>query len=534
MGNFVKIKLIGRLALAATVCGLLAGCTSVPSHNDAWLSFKYETRGPGCGVYNFPATASAATPVTTSAACPGLSDFTEAQNYYTDIGAPATLTQWKAAYGFPVTGYPPARGLYGNYRDLRIGRDMDCVQTGNQIACYVSNYGPPPQDCGNAIDGSTLCGWPILEQAVEGAITAIQTPPPPAQITSFAAGCSLHGSLCNVTFQAVNSFTAGQGVQINGLSVGTFLNGQTSTVLSTGLSSTQFEAQVTGRDANNTKGTTDSGTATYFNANLIATVAMVYNGNPNTSTTSPPNNVTFYVYDNNGNLLPYAILDDEGEKSVPRMCMGCHGGNYTPHTSTSVATVTGASFLPFDVPSFYYSTLFPSLGMDNQQEAFRLLNLMVKSTNGGSNPQTANQQAINDFINGMYCPDPNSGGVQASCTTPVENSGSLASDSYIPSGWFGSSANQKVYSEVIKPYCRMCHMAQTFTFTTPDQFTTFAAPLVCTQNDMPHAEVPFGGPADTNPASKNPFLNGNDTSVFWLNTIAQNDVKTATSKQNCQ
>ncbi|MGH9723598.1 MAG: hypothetical protein ACRD41_00895 [Candidatus Acidiferrales bacterium] len=537
----MHMKIIARLALAATVCTLLAGCTSVPSHNDAWLSFKYETKGPGCGAYNFPPPGQQSTynsfgPTVTSAACPGLSDFTEAQNYYTDIGAPATLTQWKATYGFPAIGYPPARGLYGNYRDLRIGRDMDCVQNGQQVACYVSNYGLPPQDCSTDYNDVALCYWPSLEPAVEGAFTAIQTPPPPAQITSFSVACGRGAILtCTTTFQAVNSFSAGLGVQINNLSVSTYPSGQTLTVISTGLSNTQFEAVgPRGPVDGSSSATAATGTATYFNNNLIATVAMVYNGNLNTSTTNPPNNITFYVYDNNGNLLPYAILDDEGEKSVPRMCMGCHGGNYTPHSSTSVATVTGASFLPFDVPSFYYSTLFPSLGMDQQQEAFRMLNLMVKSTNGGSQPQTVNQQAIVDFINGLYCPDPNNGGVLAGCTTPVENSGSTAIDTYIPSGWIGSSANQKVYSEVIKPYCRMCHMAQTFTFTTPDQFTAFAAPLVCTQKDMPHAEVPFGGPADTNPASKNPFLSSNDTSVFWLNTVAQNDVKTATSATSCQ
>jgi hypothetical protein len=531
MENLVKIKLIGRLLLAASVCALLAGCTSVPSHNDAWLSFKYETQGPGCGAYNFPA--SATTPLTNSAACPGLSDFTEAQNYYTDIGAPATLTQWKAAYGFPATGYPPARGLYGNYRDLRIGRDMDCVQTGQQIACYVSNYGPPPQDCFNSTY-ATSCNWPNLEMAVEGAITATPTPPPPAQITSFSASCDNAASSCTVTFQAVNNFTAGQGVKIGGLSVAKYPNGQSLNVISTGLSNSQFEAVGLGKEFDDSPNTAATGIATYFNGNLIATVAMVYNGNPNTSTTNPSNNVTFYVYDNNGNLLPYAILDDEGEKSVPRMCMGCHGGNYTPHSSASVAAVTGASFLPFDVPSFYYSTAFPSLGVDKQQEGFRLLNLMVKTANGGSQPQTANQQAINDFINGIYCPDPNNGGVLANCTTPVENSGSTASDTYVPSGWFGSSANQKVYSEVIKPYCRMCHMAQTFTFTTPDQFTAFAAPLACIQNDMPHAEVPFGGPPGSSPDTANPFLNNNDTSVFWLDTVAQNDLKTATGTTNCQ
>ena len=467
-----------------------------------------------------------------------MSNFPEAQNYYNDINAPATLTQWKSTFGFPPSGsFPPARGLYANYRDLRFGRDMNCVQTPNsqQIACYVTNYGPAPS-CANGTDAE--CSWPILEQAVDGAITADPIPPPPAQIYGFSIiNNSNANPACAATFYAVNSFTAGQTVQISGLSVGTYFNGKSLIVLPTGLFKSQFETACPGSlpDALNE----DSGTATYFNSNLIATVAMVYNGTPNNSSTLPPNNITFYVYDLNGNLSPSATLDDEGPKSVPRMCMACHGGRYTPHSGTSAATVKGASFLPFDVLSFYYSSAFnKQYGVNPQQEAFRMLNLLVKTANGGNQPQNPNETAIVDFINGMYCPDPNNGGVLSNCSTPVENSGSTASDVYFPSNWIGS-ANQKLYSDVVKPYCRMCHLAQPVTFFQATDFSPLFVPsLLCTQNDMPHAEVPFGGPAETNgPYNENynnPFITNNDVSVFWLDSVAQNQAQTALGRSSCQ
>jgi len=403
----------------------------------------------------------------------------------------------------------------------------------------VTNYGPAPS-CANGTDAA--CSWPILEQAVEGAITATPTPPPPAQIYGFSIiNNSNANPVCAATFYAVNSFTAGQTVQISGLSVGTYFNGKPLIVLSTGLFKSQFETACPGSlpDALNE----DSGTATYFNSNLIATVAMVYSGTSNNSNNPPANNITFYVYDLNGNLSTSATLDDEGPKSVPRMCMACHGGRYTAHSGTSIATVTGASFLPFDVLSFYYSSAFnKQYGVIPQQEAFRMLNLLVKTTNGGNQPQTGNQTAIVDFINGMYCPDANNGGVLSNCATPVENSGSTASDVYFPIGWSG---NRTLYSDVIKSYCRMCHFAQPVTFFQSTDFSPLFVPsLLCTQKDMPHAEVPFGGPAATYSSeikngttvgtTNNTFLNNSDVSVFWLDSVAQNQAQKALGLSSCQ
>lgn len=73
-----------------------------------------------------------------------------------------------------------------------------------------------------------------------------------APITSFSIASNV------VTFQAANNFVAGEKVQISGLTTGTYLNGQTLTVLSTGLSGTQFQCTFTHADV---VSTTDSGTA---------------------------------------------------------------------------------------------------------------------------------------------------------------------------------------------------------------------------------------------------------------------------------
>lgn len=74
-----------------------------------------------------------------------------------------------------------------------------------------------------------------------------------ATITNFQIATNL------VTFTAVNAFTAGDVVTISGLGVGTYLNGQTLTILALGLSGTQFQAVF---NHANVGSTADSGLAT--------------------------------------------------------------------------------------------------------------------------------------------------------------------------------------------------------------------------------------------------------------------------------
>jgi len=85
--------------------------------------------------------------------------------------------------------------------------------------------------------------------------------PPTFQVSGSAGSqvtiSSWSGSGGVVTFQAVNSFTAGEVVKLSGFSVSTFFNGKAFSVLGTGLSGTQFQIAFSGYS-----GGTDSGVAT--------------------------------------------------------------------------------------------------------------------------------------------------------------------------------------------------------------------------------------------------------------------------------
>lgn len=247
----------------------------------------------------------------------------------------------------------------------------------------------------------------------------------------------------------------------------------------------------------------------------FATVAMVSNPNgvgPN------GDKVTFYVFDGKGNLINFAALDGEGKKSVPRMCMACHGGSYAPSTASTPASATGAFFLPFDTGSFKYD---PSLTEDQQQEAFRQLNTAVLATNPSP--------AIVEFINGSYCSsagnptisDPTS----PSCRNQVGNAGSTTFDGFVPAGWNGQS---NLYNGVVKKYCRMCHLAGVPAFNSHQDFVNTATEIenfVCEIGDMPHAEVPFGFGTNAN-------LTHNAVG-FWLDNLgtAEKDLKAFLSSQ---
>jgi DNA-binding beta-propeller fold protein YncE len=84
-------------------------------------------------------------------------------------------------------------------------------------------------------------------------------------------GFSIAGNV--VTFTAQNTLPAGTSVTISGLTIGTYLNGQTLTVLPAGLNSTQFEAAFTHA---NVASTVDSGTAAISNSTIPVGVRPVW------------------------------------------------------------------------------------------------------------------------------------------------------------------------------------------------------------------------------------------------------------------
>lgn len=96
----------------------------------------------------------------------GTGSLARAQGYYAAIdpnGLRPTLGNWWQVNGFdPVDGSGGTRTSFLNHNDLGFGRDMHCRAngtignigdpiTGNvDIACYVTNYGEPDQEIGNA------------------------------------------------------------------------------------------------------------------------------------------------------------------------------------------------------------------------------------------------------------------------------------------------------------------------------------------------------------------------------------------------
>jgi hypothetical protein len=200
----------------------------------------------------------------------------------------------------------------------------------------------------------------------------------------------------------------------------------------------------------------------------IATVAMIYK-----PPISAANAVKFMVYDERGNRQNFAKLDTHGSnESVPNNCLVCHGaGRY----DASSRTVSGARFLPFDPFSFLYSTAagFTSAA---QEQSFRKLNLHVLATEPA--PATV------DLLNHLYNPS-------------IDSDGAAARNDYFPDGWKDPvrdvvRAKEKLYTTVVKPFCRTCHASQTgLSFLRHADFVGLGATVgadVCAAHAMPQAE----------------------------------------------
>ena len=121
----------------------------------------------------------------------------------------------------------------------------------------------------------------VANYSVGGDGLAANTSVDPASVTNlgFTQTTSITGyNVTNevVTFNAANSLMAGQLVTISCFPTSTFLNGQTFTVQSQGLSSTQFEAAFTYA---NVSQTTESGKGTYYGGLTPTGVYADSNGN---------------------------------------------------------------------------------------------------------------------------------------------------------------------------------------------------------------------------------------------------------------
>jgi hypothetical protein len=428
------------------------------------------------------------------------------------------------------------QSFYFNDGDLQLGREMHCNQQPHRSACYVSNYGPPPfppgtLDNNQAYPSSSQAISELESVAFNTAMTgpvpfatvameSLEDPPPTTNVSvSESAGVTSNPSPpknCWADYSGnlpPTNADVDTGLDIESGDLLTFqatgsiwlgycFTGRSSPDGLAGLGNSDYPLE-SAHDGE-LIGTVGQPGVSYFEIGSGAgtdTHPIEYTGRPGrlflrTNDNNPGNgsgsfavNVTitrnkvrFYVYvpakDKNGNvsadpgktvLLPYAALDKEGNKTFPQMCMACHGGTYDDSHHQAV----NASFLPFDVFSFLYSNK-PGLRLQDQEEQFRQLNLLVKNTNPNPTDQNKPIQTLIDTVYG------------GNAATP----GTVADATKTPSGWIAHNA---LYHEFVAHYCRTCHSASsTFDFSSYDEFKQAAsASDVCGSEIMPHAQVPF-------------------------------------------
>ncbi len=234
--------------------------------------------------------------------------------------------------------------------------------------------------------------------------------------------------------------------------------------------------------------------------NPIATVVMEYSppeGNPNGAKF-----VKFYTYipDENGHQIRVTDFDFDGrgQKYMPGVCAACHSGRPLDidivlgrgQNPVNYSGDIGAAFLPWDLDSFLYSDDDPAIvniaevepdpsnlrfNRASQEEQFRKLNQAAYHTFkdstdpvSGANPDPRFDSAI-DLVGGS---NGNAGWYSdASCTTGVNKSGCIDFNSssqfngdYVPTAW---AQDSDVYSNVIAPHCRACHIARAGTGVDP-------------------------------------------------------------------
>jgi hypothetical protein len=458
--------------------------------------------------------------------------------YYQHIGAfrspsaggASTLANFKIKNQFVLSdGSTPRnagfQSLYFNNGDLQLGREMHCNQNGAKIACYVSNYGPPPFPAGNTVDNNTT--YPNSAQAfseLESVATNSANAPHPFATVAMEYLGEPPATRTGITVREADGITNNPNpprscladysgnVPPSNADVDTGLDIETGdiiTVIATGSVWTGY--CFSGR--NSADGLANSGNADYplETAHEQALIGRVGTGsyfeigsgpsgqfhvpphinnnppgrlflrtndnNPGngsgsfnvTVTITRPQLVRFYVYGQDGSLAKTAALDIEGNKLVPQMCMACHGGIYDNATDQAL----GASFLPFDVFSFLYSQK-SGLTLNDQQEQFRQLNLLVKRTNPNSDNQ---DNPIGNLIDALY--NNNVAGFQQKAVVPKT-----------PSTWQGHDA---LYQTFVARYCRTCHSAQNqaVDFFSFDGFDHSSVGGDLCNGQMPHAQVPY-------------------------------------------
>jgi hypothetical protein len=163
--------------------------------------------------------------------------------------------------------------------------------------------------------------------------------------------------------------------------------------------------------------------------------------------------VRFYVYSPSGQLKYGTHFDLEGEKNVPGVCQGCHGGLPT--------------FVPVDPTTHLYRN---KTERNAASEPIRKINQMILET-----PEAIND-SIREYITRLY-----PAGVTTVGAKAVEQMPPL----------YAAAGREAFYTDGIKPYCQLCHLSSG----RPDWTTSSTAlsgllsSYACRGDAMPHGFV---------------------------------------------
>jgi len=177
--------------------------------------------------------------------------------------------------------------------------------------------------------------------------------------------------------------------------------------------------------------------------------------------------------------------------------------------------------LPFDTCAFHFSTRDGFTEAD-QRDAFAELNAIVLDTEPFLPPQQGGGQQApfpgtnTELLYGLYGVDHN---VVTPGTNPLDllvGTAPRQDQLFVPPAW---TAQPDFYLEVLKPYCRTCHVAQSIRPLPNTIFTTAAALDVCDDSPlhrMPHASTTMD--LFWKGSGRAAFLRAYDTGVFTNGT----------------
>jgi len=234
-------------------------------------------------------------------------------------------------------------------------------------------------------------------------------------------------------------------------------------------------------------------------------------------TTLKSGDVRFFAYDGpSGNPITAALLDSEGQKALPGLCLASHGGGYQS-SQNGTPRVISSNFLPFDTAAFLFGTA-SNLSAFSQREVFRQLNQFVESTQparptivdlidgwyrycGGVRQLGCYEdQDFNPFVPGEAC-SPGSTTCLATCPDST-----VAHKENYTCGWStaqpaaaGASPpfNMRAfYLQVVAKECRTCHIALADRFNVQNfaEWSSSGGTIeadVFGSNKMPFGEVSF-------------------------------------------